>query len=318
MEARTVVRHVAHRLPLYVFLVAILVLGAFIPNLLSGRNIINVLVQASSLGVMAIGMSVVLIGGGIDISIPATMALGGILGAHFMRMGGNPWIGALIMVLTGLVIGCVNGYIISYLRLVPFVLTLATMYIITGLNVLLTREESIAITDMGYIDAILGRVGGLVPVPVLIFAVVAVVAQLAMKKSIFGSWLYGLGSSEQVSSYMGVPTQKMKFAMYAISGTLAGIAAVIISARLISSSASMGELSVVLNIIASAVVGGVSIYGGTGSPLGAVVGAIIISLITNIMNLAGVSYFVSLVIKGGIIIFVVGFDTIRRRRLAPS
>jgi ribose transport system permease protein len=152
-----------------------------------------------------------------------------------------------------------------------------------------------------------------VPVPVFLLFIVVVLAQVLMTRSLYGRWLYAVGKNAKTARVSGIPTDLVTFGCYVLSGFMAGMAAIVYTARLMSASASMGRENVVLDIISSAVVGGVSIYGGKGSPLGAVLGALFITSITNSMNLSNVSYFTTLLIKGIIIIVAVGLDSLRRR-----
>lgn len=300
-------------LPLILFVMVIVILGLIVPHFLTTRNIINILRQASALGLMAIGITAVLIGGGIDLSIPPLMALGGILGAMYMRGGGSPILGGLIMIAVCTLGGMINGYAVAYLRMIPFVVTLSMMYIAMGASIWLTREISIAGLPRSFTDTIMGDIW-IIPVPVVFLLVVTAGVTFLMRNNLYGRWLYAVGSKPETARSLGVPKDRIIFGTYAFSGFFAGLAAIITTARLLSASSRMGSEGVVLNVIASAVVGGVSIYGGTGSPLGAVIGAILITLIGNIMNLMRVTYFMTLVVKGCVIIAVIALDSLYRHR----
>jgi ribose/xylose/arabinose/galactoside ABC-type transport system permease subunit len=152
----------------------------------------------------------------------------------------------------------------------------------------------------------------IIPVPVIVLIVITAIIVVLMRRSIYGRWLYAVGSNPEVSRTLGIPKDRMIFATYVFSGFFAGLAAIITSARLASASATMGREGIVLNVIGSAVVGGVSIYGGVGSALGAVIGAVFIVTITNIMNMMHASYFMTLLVKGCVIIFVVALDSLRK------
>ncbi len=304
-------RHV----PVSILLVATILVGATTPHFLTTRNAINILRQASPLGFMAMGMTIVLIGGGIDISVPAVMALSGILGAGHMANGGHPLVGVLIMVLVGTLLGSVNGMAVAYLRMVPFVVTLSMMAIATGTSVWLTRNVSVSGLPLGFIDTIVGSTAG-IPHSVVFVALGALVLWIIMKRSLFGRWLYATGVNIRTAQVCGVPQKMTIFGTYAASGFLAGITAILVTARLESASPTMGEEGVVLNVMGAAVVGGASIYGGIGSPVGAVVGAIFITLISNSMNMLHIPYHTTLIVKGVVIIGFVAFDSLSRRRAA--
>jgi ribose transport system permease protein len=298
-------------LPLILLSIVIIVIGLFVPHFLTTRNIINILRQSSAIGLMAIGITAVLIGGGIDLSIPSIMALGGILGSMYMRGGGDPVLAGAVMVGVCALGGAVNGYVVAYLKMIPFVVTLSMMYIATGASTWLTREISVAGLHPGFINTVMGKVW-IIPVPVIVLFVATVIVTLMMRKSMYGRWLYAVGANPEVARSMGIPRDRVVFGTYVFGGFFAGLAAIITTARLMSASATMGEEGIVLNVISSAVVGGVSVYGGRGNPLGAVIGAIFIIMITNSMNMMHVSYFMSLFVKGCVIVVVVALDSLRR------
>jgi ribose/xylose/arabinose/galactoside ABC-type transport system permease subunit len=299
-------------LPLIILGIVIVVIGLITPNFLTSRNAINILRQSSALGVMAIGMTVVLIGGGIDLSIPSVMAFSGILGAMYMRDGGNPIIAGMIMIFVGTMGGCINGFAVAYLKMIPFVVTLAMMNIAMGASIWVTQQVSIAPIHPAFIDVVMARLS-IVPVPVIFLLVVTVMAAYLMKNSIFGRWLYAVGTNVKAARVSGIPSDRVIFGTYVTSGFFAGLAALIVVARLGSAAPTMGQEGVVLDIVSSAVIGGVSIYGGLGNPLGAVIGALFITLITNSMNMLKVSYYTTLVVKGLVIIIAVALDSLKRR-----
>lgn len=299
-------------IPLILMGVAAVVLSLRVPCFLTAGNIINVLVQSSSLGLMAIGMTVVYILGGMDLSIPSVMALSAIIGAMFMRGGGNPVLAAVIMLAVGTIAGSINGFAVAYLRMIPFVVTLSMMAICEGTAVWITNATSVTGVSPSFTDTILAKVFG-VPVPVIILAVATIVAQVFVLKSLHGRWLYAVGTNVRAARVSGIPTERVIFGSYVFSGFFAGLAGIVMTARFASASATMGQSSVVLDIMSSAVVGGVSIYGGAGTALGAVVGAIFITLISNAMNLLQISFYMTLVVKGCVIVAVVALDSLRRR-----
>jgi ribose transport system permease protein len=293
-------------------IIALLILAVTAPNFFTSRNIVNIFLQASTLGLMAIGMTFVMISGGIDLSIPSIMALSAILGAIHMRDGGSIAVSCLIMMIVGSVLGAVNGFAVAYLKMIPFVVTLAMMTVVTGTSIWITNSVSIPVTNEVFYDLILDRTLG-IPRPILITAFVTLIAMVFIRRHIFGRWLYAVGVNMRAARVSGIPTARVIFGTYVISGFLAGLTGVVLSARLGSASANIGVDSVVLDIVSSAVVGGVSIYGGIGGPLGAVLGAIFITVISNSMNMLQVSFFTSLIVKGDLIIAFVAFDSLSRR-----
>ncbi len=243
------------------------------------------------------------------------MALSGILGATHMANGGHPLAGVLIMVLIGAALGSINGIAVAYLKMVPFVVTLSMMAIATGASVWLTRNVSVSGLPLEFIDAIVGSTAG-VPNPVYFVAIGAAILWVIMKRSMVGRWLYAVGVNARTAEVCGVPRRWIIFGTYSMSGFLAGVTAILVTARLESASPTMGEEGVVLNVIGAAVVGGASIYGGIGSSAGAVIGAIFITLITNSMNMMHIPYHTTLIVKGLVIIAFVASDSLNRKRTA--
>lgn len=297
---------------LILLVVILALLAAFVPNFFTQRNINNILVQAAPLGLMAIGMTTVLITGGIDLSIPSVMGLSAIFGAMFLRDGGSIPVACLIMLGVGTLLGAINGFSVAYLKMIPFVVTLAMMTIATGAAVAVTNSVSIPVTNEAFYDLILDRTLG-IQRPILITAIVTLVAIILMRRHIFGRWLYAVGINAKAARVSGIPTARVTFSAYVISGLLAGMTAIVLAARLGSASANMGTDAIVLDVMSSAVVGGVSIYGGVGGPLGAVLGAVFITIISNSMNMMQVSFFTSLIVKGFVIIGFVAIDSLRRK-----
>jgi ribose/xylose/arabinose/galactoside ABC-type transport system permease subunit len=288
----------------------VLTLGAlfeFAPHFFTVRNVTNVLVQSSTLAMLAIGMSFVMIGGGIDLSTPANMAFCAVMGAFALRAGSPFVICALVMIVTGAAIGAFNGFAVGYMRMIPFVVTLATMTIVTGLTIWVTGEISVPIVSDSYLG-IFGASWGRVSISVPALAIVAMLATIVMSSTIYGRSLYAIGINAEVARVARVPIRRVAFISYLVAGAMAGLTAVFLAARLGSASAAMGGDGVVLDVISACVVGGVSIYGGVGRPLGAVVGAVLIALIANAMNMLGVSYYFSLMAKGTVIVAFIFVD----------
>lgn len=299
-------------LPIFILVVVLLLLAAYVPSFFTTRNIVNIFVQASALGLMAIGMTVVMIGGGIDLSIPSVMALSAIAGAMYMRDGGSILISCLIMLGVGIAAGCINGFAVAYLKMIPFVVTLAMMTIASGTAIWVTNSISVPIVSEEFFDLVLARILE-IPRPIILLVIMVVISTIVIRLTLFGRWLYAVGVNARTARVSGVPTDRVIFLTYVISGFFAGLTAIVLAARLGSASANLGADSIVLDIVSSAVVGGVSIYGGIGSPFGAVLGSIFITVISNSMNMMQISFFTSLIVKGVVIIMFVAFDSLRKR-----
>ncbi|HEX2528641.1 MAG TPA: ABC transporter permease [Geminicoccus sp.] len=306
-------RLVTFAVPLVIVAGLLVVMYAFAPNFFRVNNLINILVQTSALGIMAIGMTFVMVGGGIDLSIPANMAFSAVIGALVMREAGVAP-GILTMLLTGGLIGLFNGVAAAIFKMTPFVVTLATMTVVGGATVWITNSQSIADFPESFFDLMLARPGG-VPLAILILLAVALAASIATTSTIFGRQLYAIGLNARAARVARVPVERVLLITYVVSGLLAGLAAAMLTARLGSASANLGNDGVVLDIVSACVVGGVSIYGGSGRPIGAVLGALFIILISNSLNQLGVSYFMNLVIKG---VAIIGFIYLDRLTAGPG
>jgi ribose/xylose/arabinose/galactoside ABC-type transport system permease subunit len=283
-------------------------LAVYAPSFFRYHNIINVLLQASLLGLLAIGMAIVMIVGGIDLSLPANTAMGAVLGALYMRAGGDAFIGALVMVAAGGLIGLLNGLAVAQLRMIPFVVTLAMMTVVSGATVWLTNSLSISQLPDSFVDFFDARPFLGIPVTVLIVATIGAIAAVLMRLSVSGRWAYAVGINERAARIARIPIARVILASYLISGLMAGLTAILLTARLGSASANMGNDGMVLDIVSACVVGGVSIYGGSGRVSGALFGALLITILSNAMNLIGVTYYLSLIVKGAVIVLFVAIE----------
>ncbi len=293
-------------LPLAIGIALLAVMFWNAPTFFRLNNLINILVQTSALGVMAVGMSFVMIGGGIDLSIPANMAFSAVMGAYAMRWGGVAAGLSTMIVVAGL-IGLFNGTAVAAFGMTPFVVTLATMTVVGGATVWITNSISVSGFPNAFFNLVLARPFG-VPLSVILLVVVAAVASVVMSSTRLGREVYAVGLNARAARVARVPVARVLLSTYLVSGLLAGLAAVMLTARLGSASANLGSDGVVLDIVSSCVVGGISIYGGSGKPVGAVLGALFIILISNSLNQLGVSFFINLVVKGIAIIAFIYLD----------
>jgi ribose/xylose/arabinose/galactoside ABC-type transport system permease subunit len=294
-------------LTLLFFAGLVLVIFTYSPNFFRVGNLVNVLVQTAMVAILATGMTVVMVGGGIDLSLPANMALSGILGSMVMVATGGIALGCVVMILAGVMIGALNGIAVAYLRMIPFVVTLAMMSVCGGLSVWITNSVSISDQPGAFYDLVLSRPFG-IPAPILVMLAVVALGQVVMGQTRFGRAIYAIGTNAAAARISRVPVQRTLFLSYALAGLMAGIAAVVITARLGSASANVGNDSVILDVVTACVIGGVSIYGGVGRPLGALFGALFVLILGNVLNLIGISFFVGLMLKGAVIIVLVALD----------
>jgi ribose transport system permease protein len=192
--------------------------------------------------------------------------------------------------------------------MIPFVVTLAMMTVVSGTSVWITNSLSISQLPQAFGDVFASRPVASIPTTVLIVAVVAVVLSVAMRSSIIGRWMYAVGINERAALIARIRTRRVILASYLFSGVMAGLTAIFLTARLGSASANMGNDGMVLDIVSACVVGGISIYGGAGRVAGALLGALLITVLSNAMNLVGVSFYIGLVIKGVVIVAYIAAD----------
>lgn len=294
-------------------LCVVLVIGIKYPAFLTQRNLINILKQSSATGLLAIGISFVFFVGGMDLSIAANMGFSGVIGALLLSKGINPIICCIAMITCSTFIGSINGFAVAKLRMIPFIVTLSTMYIADGATVWITGGKSITGIPESFTNVYASKIG-IIPLPVIILFLLGIITTSIIRRSYSGRWIYAVGINPNAARVSGIPVDRVKLTMYMLSGLFAGLAAILTIARLGSASASIGPSTLVLDAASSAVVGGVSMNGGIGSPLGAIFGALLITLISNSMNMIGVTYYITLVVKGIIIILFISFENLTKNR----
>lgn len=314
----------------FIVLIALLILFSVIaPNFLSMNTAMLIAKHVALYGLLAIGMTYVIITGGIDLSVGAIVGLSGMIAGGLLEKGltlklfdvtvyfSVPLV-VLITVIIGALIGVVNGLVITKFNVAPFIATLGMMYVARGFAMIHSKGATYSklvgnpvLGNTGYV--IFGRSipGTIIPVGVVILAIVAVVAAVALKKTPFGWHILSIGGNEKASKLSGVKVNKVKIMVYAFSGFCAAIVGIIASSQLMAAHPATGE-SWEMNAIAASVLGGTSMAGGVGSIGGTVVGAFVIGVINDGMVMCGVSEFWQKVIKGMVIVFAVIIDQFQR------
>jgi ribose transport system permease protein len=281
---------------------------------LSARNGLNVLDQITVLGILAVGMTLVIVIGGIDLSVGSVLALSMMMMGVMERQFGLPLGLAIgVGVLTGAACGLVSGLLVTVAKLPPFIATLAVMSATRGLANILTEGKQIVGYPDWFTSLATVRQFGFLSMTVATFIVIAIIAAIILKYRPAGRNLFAIGGNPEVARLAGISVNRVTCIVYAISGALAGIAAVAFAARLDSSQPSAG-LGYELDTIAAVVIGGASLSGGVGSISGTVIGVFIIGVLRNGLNLLGVSPFVQQVLIGIVIAAAVTFDTLGRKR----
>lgn len=276
-------------------------------------NMLTIGVQATTRAILAIGVTLVIISGGIDLSVGTAMSLCMVvLGMISIIWEGPLWLGCLAAIATGAVIGLVNGTIIAYGNLPPFIATLGMLGIAQGVALMISQGYSMYGFPPEFDFVAAGRVIG-IPVPLLILAVIGLFMAYVYKQTRLGRYAYAIGGSEEASRRSGIGIRGTKVALYVVSGALAGAAAIVLASRVASAQPGSG-FGYELDAIAAAVIGGASLQGGRGSVGGAIIGAIIMATIRFGLNVLGMAPFVQQIVIGVILIAAVYLDILRSKQ----
>ncbi|UJP09978.1 ABC transporter permease [Microbacterium sp. KUDC0406] len=293
-------------------------------NFTSSSNIENILMSTVLVGVLALGTTFVIVTGGIDLSLGFGMTLCSVMMGTVITAWGLPvWMGVLGALITGALIGLINGLNITFLRLPPFIATLAMMMIAQGLALVISQVKPITfvpevrkqVTGIVQFDPILAWTDGYfagLPSGVLIFIVLAVFAYLVLNKTILGRYTFAIGSNEEATRLSGVNTRRWTIVVYVFAGVFIGIAGVLLTARLGSAQPTAGA-GYELQAIAAVIIGGTSLLGGRGSIVGTVIGAFIMSILINGLRSMSIQTEWQYILTGLVILIAVFFDSLRNR-----
>jgi ribose transport system permease protein len=288
-------------------------LSIFAPGFLSVRNMTNVLRQTAALGFLVLGIAPIILLGQIDLSLAAIMTDSAILGVAYIAKTQNVLFGIIIIIVIGLGAGAFNGFFIGKLGVVSFIVTLAVMIVGEGFAAFFT-EGNVSLKGLPESYCFLGTgTVAHVPIQFIIFAALAAILHVILAKTFIGRWVYAIGTNKKASRLCGIPIEMTTIVIFMLGGAMASLAGLVTSAQIRTASAAMGRQWVIINYIAAATVGGISIKGGKGSIINAVIGTFIIVIFSNAINLLGIPYFTSLAIKGLLVILIVGIDTNLRR-----
>jgi ribose transport system permease protein len=309
---RTAGRFVLKYNTVFIFIVLLIASSLMSPKFLTRENIFNLLRQRAGMGITSMGMLLVILTAGIDLSVGSVLALSSVLSAHLLLS--MPLPAALgLTVLAGIASGGVSGFLVSNRRMAPFVVTLAMMTIVRGLAYIVSKGAPIPLTDSGQALKNFGSGYWLgVPQPVILMFAVFLAIFLILKFTVFGRLVVGIGSNETAVRLSGIRVGVYKFLVYCISGSCAAMAGIISTARTGVGSPVVGP-GMELNAIAAVVIGGASLGGGKGTALNTIMGVGILGMIGNIMNLTNTPAYPQQVIKGLIIIFAVLLQSIQSR-----
>ena len=287
----------------------------FTPGLAAPENLVNIATAMLPLLVVAIGQTFVIIARGIDLSVTSTIALASVTGALVMNADTGWLRGSMLAVPAGLgamfavgaLLGLANGAAITRLRMPPFIVTLTTMMFVSGLAIWVTKSKNIF-----SLPAAFNAIGARALPAFAVTLVVAVVAHLALSRTLFGRWLYAVGHNERAAHVSGVPVARVIVGAYIACGVCAALASVLYTGRLETGSPTMGQ-RILLDVIGATVIGGTSLYGGKGKVLWTVFGVLFLTLIDNTLNLQNLSHFTIMMVKGAVILLAAVLDAARHK-----
>lgn len=295
-------------LGIYIAAVVIfLIFGVLNPNFLTSGNLRDIAVSASVNAIIGLGITFVIITGGIDLSVGSIASFVGIVSASLMvNAGTSPFLALLIGIGLGLVSGALNGVLITKLKLPPFIATLGTMSIYQGFAYVVTNGRPVYNVPKDFVFMLNSYVAG-IPVAVILVAVLAVLCWLLLRRTVFGQNVIATGGSEETAWLSGVRVDRVKIAVYALSGVLAGVGGLVVVARINAAQTDAGS-PYLLTAIASAVIGGANLMGGEGRIAGTLVGALILGALTNGLVLLNVPSFYEQIVTGLVVVIAVALD----------
>ncbi len=300
-------------LPFITLIILCVALSIASPHFLSETNLSSVVRQTAVINIMALGMTLIIISGGIDLSVGAILAMAGLLGTMAMESGQPILVGVLIGILTGAACGFLNGFLITRLRVNPFIVTLGTLGIFRGVTLIISNGLPVHKIPPAF--SFLGE-GNLLGVPFVLWILMlcALLMHVLLDYTKLGRYAFSIGSNEQAAFYAGIPVSFHLTAVYAVAGMLTGLSGMIEASRLMTGQPTAGQ-GYELQAIAAVVIGGGSLRGGEGSVIGTLIGAFIMGLLSNGSDLLGISPYLQQAIIGGVIILAVTVDELRKRKM---
>ncbi|MEM5779795.1 MAG: ABC transporter permease [Lawsonibacter sp.] len=300
---------------LIIFAVMFLAMSLMSPFFLTQTNLLNMIRQCSINGLLAVGMTFVLITGGIDLSVGSTLSFSAIVGCSFIRTGSDypPIVCILIAVGIGLSVGLVNGILVAFGNIPAFIVTLGAQLMVGGAALVFNNGSPIPNLKESYNIIGAGKLFGIIPYPIIIFLIVLAIGAFVLKKTRYGRYVYAVGGNETAAKACGLNTKLLTVSVYVISGLCAAMAGVVLSARVKTATAIAGQ-GYELDAIAAAVLGGTSLSGGVGNMWGTMIGVLIIGLLNNGMTLLNIQSYYQDIIQGLIIVLAVFIDVNVARR----
>ncbi len=304
-------------LPFASLLVLFILLSIVSPYFLTVTNLSSVARQSAVINILALGMTLIMVSGGIDLSVGSVMAFSGICGTMVLQSGAPLYASVAGAMLAGAAWGLLNSLLITVLRVSPFIATLGTMGAARGLTLVVTNGMPVVNLPESFGGLGDGNIFRVVPVPLAVLVGLALLTGFILQYTRLGRYAYAIGSNVEAARYSGIPVRRYVAALYVFGGALAGLGGMIESSRLMTGQPTAGQ-GYELSVIAAVVIGGGSLSGGEGSVIGTMTGAFFVGLISNGSNLLGVSPFWQQVLIGAVIVAAVAFDELRKRRRAVA
>lgn len=292
---------------LLVLIILVVVLSFTSDIFLTEKNLVNIFRQISIIAIVGVGFTMMLISGGIDLSIGSVLAVSALICAMLMKAGISPIISILVALATGGVMGLVTGTTTNYFKLAPFISTLAFMQIYRGLSWLISGGPQIFEFEQRFLKLGTGYIG-FIPVPAIIMLVVAVITAIILNRTRFGRHVFAIGGNPTAARVSGINVSKTSIMVYVYTGIMAALAGVVTTARMNQARPDAGN-GIEMDVIAAVVIGGSSLSGGKGSVLGTIVGCLIVGTINNGLTINGVSPYITMVAKGLMILVAVIIDS---------
>ena len=297
---------------LFVVLIIMVIMSLVSPVFLTSTNLLNVLRQVSIYGIMATGMTFVIMLGGIDLSVGSIIAVSGVISGSIIVADPNAVLFAVVAAVAGsAVFGLFNGFFVAQFRMPAFVATLATMTIARGFSLVYANGRPYILTSEPFKVIGQGYVLG-IPIPVIILLVIVILMYILLHKTTFGRYTYAIGGNENAAVMSGVKVKRVKLIVHTLNSALAGVAGVILASRINSGQPAVG-VSYEMDVIAGVVIGGTSLAGGSGTMLGTVLGIVIIGLLKNSLTLLNVSSYWQQIVQGTIILAAVLLDILTKK-----
>jgi ribose transport system permease protein len=296
---------------IFVLFVLMILFSFMSPYFLTVRNLTNILIQNTYFIIVAIGLSFVMIGGGIDLSVGYQMSLVGVVTAMLMMTFHLPvWLAVLIGILLGTTLGLINGLIVTSIKIFPLIATLATATVFQGISYLISKANTFRGYPAEFLILTKGKILG-IPFDILLALVIAILVSLVYTETVFGFRLLALGGNEEASRLAGINTRRMKIAIYTICGFFTAIATMVMISKANTTNSSFGPGTEFIALTA-AIVGGVSFMGGEGSIQSLIAGVLLLAVLGNGMQLAGWGTYAQFIVRGLILLGAVAFDQFQR------